>query len=108
MGEKRPIVLKLKRTKYVDTNNDDDIDYGFIMTQFYVAERAMACAEYYSKGIGKQDIVIVFDFTNYNSEYAPSMNTIRLTGKVGQTIYVERMYKFIILQAPFWVSTLWM
>lgn len=106
--EKRPVVLKMKRTQYIETNNEEEIDHGFILTQLYIAERAMACAEYYAKGTTrKEEILFFFDFTDYSRTYSPSVNTVRLVGKILQAIYVERLHKFIVLHPPFWVTALW-
>jgi len=96
----RAMILKGSRT-----NRDTNIE-GYLMTQIYAAERAMALTEVASRG-RQERIFVVFDFAGYISQHAPP--TLQLRGALQdlQALYKERLHQLVILDPPFFLNLIY-
>lgn len=94
--DSRAVVVKMDRVS-PETNPE-----AYSLTQLYIAERAIACTEFLSKG--KEDkVVAVMDYANYSSSNAPPLMTMKDAVTRLQTNYPERLKTAIITEPPFWM-----
>lgn len=94
----RAVLLKSSRQEAGVTKEQ------YLTTQLYIAERAMACTEYASRGT-QEKVVAVFDFGEASVGTPPlrwQIDTIRIL----QKLYPERLHKLVVLQPPFLVRNL--
>ena len=87
--------------------SDSDKEMGFFWAQIYMAERATAIAEIQNLGnLQSEQMTVVLNFQSYNSNHAPPINVVIRTISLLQQHYPERLGKAIVLDAPFWMTTL--
>lgn len=98
--ENRPIAHREHRT----SAESDEMSYALAM--IYIAERAFACVEIMTKG-REEKVVAAFDYSQYESALAPSMDIIQKAITVLQKNYPERAKRLFILDPPFWMRTLY-
>jgi hypothetical protein len=66
---------------------------AYILANLYSAERLMAATEFRTRGgqLGKERIVVAFDFTGYESSNAPPLSTLKKFVEILQRVYPERL-----------------
>ena len=79
---------------------------AYIAAQIYMAERAMACTEYLSRGT-QEKIVAVMDFENYSSSNSPPLLTLKEAVGILQSYYPDRLKTGIITEPAFWMRSLY-
>jgi hypothetical protein len=79
---------------------------AYSLMQLYMAERALACSEIYSKGREDQ-IIVVMDYGNYQSAMVPPTSLVKETITLLQQNYPERLKKAFVLNPPFWMKILY-
>jgi hypothetical protein len=82
-----------------------DMDQSYEWAQLYMSERAIAIGEILNHGRNDK-LSVFFDYTVYNSRNAPPMNVLIRTITTLQTHYPERLGKAVIIDAPFWMTTI--
>jgi hypothetical protein len=78
-------------------------EQSYNLLTWYMAERAFACSEINSKGREDQ-ILVVLDYSNYQSDMVPPMSIIKESIKRLQQIYPERAKKVFVLDPPLWLQ----
>lgn len=98
--ERRAVLVKCGRQKSGTTDEE------YKLAQFYSIERASACTEFLSRGRQEQTVTI-FDYSSVNSSHSPPI-TIQLSAiSTLKSLYPERLYTNIMLNAPFWMQGLY-
>lgn len=95
----RSIVLKFHR------QSGETTDEAYIMTQLYIAERAIAATEFLSQG-KEEKVSAIFDFADYNSAHSPPRTAMQTMVVMLQRNYPERLHQLIVVDAPFWMRAL--
>ena len=101
--ENRPIIVKWSRRQKWNSNDANAGEEAYVLANLYVTERAIACAECSSRGMGER-LTTIFDFGNYNSANAPPTKLIVDTTVMLQANYPERVGRVLILGAPIWMQ----
>ncbi len=91
-------ILYLKPGLENSKNEDDNMKH-----LVYNIERAIACTE----KNGKEKYVILIDYEGWSISTAPSLSTSRMTLKILQHHYPERLFRSYILNPPFVFRTFW-
>lgn len=81
-------------------------DEGYILSLIYMIERAVAATESLSKGAETQMDVII-DANSVKSKFSPSRSTLKRLIHILQNHYCQRLGTLVVLDPPFWLSTLW-
>ena len=81
-------------------------DEAFISSLLYLMERAIASTESYTDG-KEEKIIVVLDFGHFSSSLSPSLTAIKTVAKILQYRYTERLFKMVIIDAPFWMRTMY-
>jgi hypothetical protein len=90
----------LHRSSRSTTQLDEE---AFNLLALYMAERAYACSEIYSKG-REEKILLVLDYSNYQSDMVPPKAISLESIKMLQRIYPERAKKIFVLDPPLWLQ----
>ena len=98
--DNRAVAIKMGRQS-PETNHK-----AFLTAQLYVAERAIACSEFLSRG-KQEKVLAVMDFENYSSSNAPPMLTLKESLTLFQSNYPERLKTAIITEPAFWMKGLY-
>ena len=77
----------------------------YLEKQLDVAEQAIACTEYLSRG-GQEKMIVIFDFGTPSNEAWPPASWQVTAIQTLQRLYPERIGKLIILDPPFWMKGL--
>lgn len=102
--ENQPITVYLSRQEITSaTRFDTD---AFLITRVYVAERAMAAVEFLSEGQDEK-LTVFFQTGDYVRANAPPLSAIQKMVTLLQRNYPERLKKFVMLDAPLWMRTLY-
>ena len=101
--ENRPIIVKWSRRQKWNSNDANAGEEAYVLANLYVTERAIACAECSSQGMGER-LTTIFDFGNYSSANAPPTKLIVDTTVMLQANYPERVGRVLILGAPLWMQ----
>jgi hypothetical protein len=72
----------------------------YLNTQLYIAERALACTEFLSRGT-QETLLAVFDFSQQNSKTSPPMAWQISAIRTLQHLYPGRLGQLIVLEPPF-------
>lgn len=99
-SDNRAVAIKMGRQS-PETNHT-----AFVIAQLYVAERAIACSEFLSKGT-QENVLAVMDFEGYSSSNAPPMLTLKKSLGLMQSNYPERLKTAIITEPAFWMKGLY-
>jgi len=99
--QNRVIIYKHSRK----TSGDGD-GKGFIITQIYTAERAMATSEFSSRG-KEERLSVVFNFQDYSRKNTPPTSAQMTMIRMLQRCYPERLGVLIIVSSPFWLRGLY-
>ncbi|VEU40545.1 unnamed protein product [Pseudo-nitzschia multistriata] len=97
-ADRRTIIYKPPR------NSPGDAE-GFMVTQIYTAERAMATSEFESRA-GEEKLTVVFSFRDYSSKNSPSTSTMITLATLMQRCYPERLGVLIVADPPFWMRVI--
>jgi hypothetical protein len=82
------------------------LDYeGFLLTQIYTAERAIAANEIRSMG-QEEKILILVDLANYDRRHLPPVSKMMEAFTKLQRLYPERLLHSILLDPPLWARAL--
>ena len=98
--DQRAVALRFSRTK-ADTNVE-----AYLVAQMYIAERATAATEFYSRGLHEK-VVAIAEYKDYSSTNAPPMLSLREMIATLQQLYPERLFKMVMTDPPFWMRTLY-
>ena len=79
-------------------------DEEFLTTQVYLMERAIAAAEFTTKG-AQEKVVVVLNFGEFSATLAPSWDATKTLASVLQKHYPERLHKLVVIDPPFWMRT---
>lgn len=102
--DSRPIMVYLSRQEVTGGAAFDT--EAFLITRIYVAERATAAAEFLSAG-QEEKLTVVFRSGDYVRANAPPVSAIQKMVTLLQRCYPERLNKFVWLDAPLWMRTLY-
>lgn len=75
----------------------------YLLTQLFIAERALACTEFLSRGT-QETLVAVFDFSMQNSKTSPPVAWQISAMRTLQHLYPERLGQLIVLEPPFFMK----
>jgi CRAL/TRIO domain len=82
------------------------LDYdGFLLTQIYTAERAIAATEIQSMG-KEEKIILLVDLSNYDRRHVPPIAKVMEACTKLQRLYPERILHSILLDPPLWARML--
>jgi CRAL/TRIO domain len=82
------------------------LDYdGFLLTQIYTAERAIAATEIRSWG-KEEKIILLVDLSNYDRRHVPPIAKVMEACTKLQRLYPERILHSILLDPPLWARML--
>jgi len=98
--DKSAVAVKLGRA------SPETCHASYVTTQLYVAERAMACTEWLSRGV-QEKVVAVFDFESYSRANAPPLWTLKETVQLLQALYPERLQTAVITEPAFWMKAIY-
>lgn len=98
--DNRAVAIKMGRQS-PETNHE-----AFVTAQLYVAERAIACSEFLSRG-KQEKVLAVMDFGNYSSSNAPPLLTMKESMSLMQSNYPERLKTAVITEPAFWMKGLY-
>ncbi|KAI2488944.1 CRAL/TRIO domain containing protein [Fragilaria crotonensis] len=101
--DSRPITVYLSRQEVTSTAAFDT--EAFLITRLYVAERATAAVEFLTAG-QEEKLTVFFRTGDYVRANAPPVSAIQKMVTLLQRNYPERLHKFVWLDAPLWMRTL--
>lgn len=78
---------------------------GFLLTQIYTAERAIAATEIRSMG-KEETIILMVDLANYDRRHVPPISKMMEAFTKLQRLYPERLLHSILLDPPLWARAL--
>ena len=100
--ESRPIIVLMSRQEDKNTFNSE----AFILTRLYVVERAIAAVEFVSAG-QEEKLTAFFRSGDYVQAHAPPIAAMKTVVNLLQRNYPERLKKFVFLDPPFWIRSLY-
>lgn len=86
--------------------NTDMNDKDFVLTVIYMIERTLAATESQSRGTETM-MDVVLDASCCSKKYAPSRSALKTLAGILQNQYPQRLNTLVILDPPFWLSTLY-
>lgn len=99
----RAIVIKSSRAEPWNESNTP-VD-GYLLAQYYMAERAIAVSEIHSRG-AVEHVTVIADFGTYESGNSPPLKVLSELVKVLQPAYPERLGMAVLLDTPLFMQTL--
>jgi len=91
--------------RFSRTNAETDPD-AFMVTQLYIADRACAATEFFSRGKSEK-VVAITEYGDYVSSNAPPIFTLKQSITKLQRMFPERLKKMVLTDPPFWMRALY-
>jgi hypothetical protein len=98
--QRRPIII-VRGRESTECNEE-----GYVLTRLLLVERATATVEYLTEG-RVEKITVIFQMGGYQKSNLPPLAAVKKLVVMFQRMYPERLKRFIILDPPFWLNTLY-
>jgi hypothetical protein len=98
----RPILVYMSRQ---ESSPEFDTE-AFLLARIYALERAIAAVEYLSLG-KEQTMIGMFRTGGYQQAHMPPLAAVKQAVTVLQGNYPERLEKFVMLDPPFWMRSIY-